>query len=387
MPDPAPSGPHAAKRGGTYAPFIPARISERSFSLGDVAGAAVVQATGALAQLLRAAPRLTSSDALARGLLRVESVASSRIEGVGISHGRLARAEHAAPGGLAGDPRAVEVLGNVEAIEKAIELGAKGAAFAIADIEAIHRSLLRLTENRDVAGVIRAGQTWMGGDDYNPVGADYVPPPSENVRDLLGDLCAFVERDDLPATAQAAITHAQFRNIHPFADGNGRTGRALIYTVLRRRGEAASLVPAISPVLASEPKAYVGGLGAYSAGDADSWCERFANATTRAVQEIQWVADALDARQAEWLGRLGNPRRDSAVRQLLGALPGHPVIDAGVAEALTGKSHTAVHLALNRLEAAGVLEPLTERRWGRSWEAAELLQLFSDFEQRLSARA
>lgn len=379
-------GPRAAtRRGGTYAPFIPASIAERSFPLRDEAAAGIEEATRALAELRSLAPRLTSLDALARTVLRAESLASSRIEGVHISHERLARVGHTARSGRAGDPRAIEVLGNVEAVQKAVEIGGKRSTFTITDVEEIHRTLLRFTEDRDVAGVIRERQDWIGADDYNPLGADYVPPPPEKLRDFLDDLCAFIERDDLAPTAQAAIAHAQFKNIHPFAAGNGRTGRALIYTVLHRRGEIESLIPLISPVLASQPKAYVGGLGAYSVGQVEVWCENFANATTRAAREAQWVADAAEARVAEWLERLGNPRSDSAARQILRELPGHPVIDAGLAETLTGKSHTAVHNALNQMEDADILKPLTETRWGRAWEAGELVQLAADFEKRVSS--
>jgi Fic family protein len=91
---------------------------------------------------------------------------------------------------------------------------------------------------------------------------DYVPPPPETVAELIEDLCAFANTDDLPAVAQAAITHAQFETIHPFVDGNGRTGRAIIHLVLRRRGLALRVLPPVSLVLATLTKDYVGGLTA-----------------------------------------------------------------------------------------------------------------------------
>jgi len=103
----------------------------------------------------------------------------------------------------------------------------------------------------------------LRGNDYHPLGAVYVVAPAELVTKLLVDLCRFTARTDLDPIAQAAIAHAQFENIHPFDDGNGRTGRALIYTVLRRRGEIANYIPPISLVPASQPKNYVAGLGAY----------------------------------------------------------------------------------------------------------------------------
>ncbi len=382
-PNPGAYGPHAARRGGPYLAFVPALIAERRFPLSGEASAAVAEATRALARLAGTSAGLTSMDALARIVVRAESVASSRIEGIDVSQQRLARVAHSARSGRASDPEAVEVLGNVGAVEQAIAIGAAGGGFTVADVEAIHRTLLRHTADSAIPGVVRAKQNWIGGNDYTPIGADYVPPPPENVPALLDDLCRFVERDDLAPVAQAAIAHAQFENIHPFADGNGRVGRALIYTVLRRRGETEAFIPPLSLVLAQIPKAYVGGLGAYSQGNVDLWCARFAAATTRAAEEAQWLADAIDAQEADWLERLGHPRSDAAIRQILRELPAHPVIDAGVAEGLTGKSHTAVNNALNRLEAAEILQPLNEKRWARSWEARELLDLASAFEGRV----
>jgi hypothetical protein len=78
------------------------------------------------------------------------------------------------------------------------------------------------------AGRIRTVLTWIGGNDWNPCGADFVPPPPEEVHALLDDLCEAVNRDTLQPLVQAALVHAQFETIHPFDDGNGRTGRALI---------------------------------------------------------------------------------------------------------------------------------------------------------------
>lgn len=98
-----------------------------------------------------------------------------------------------------------------------------------------------------IAGVVRARQNWIGGSSYNPCGAAFVPPPPETLDALLGDLLAYVNGDDHPALVQAAIAHAQFETIHPFADGNGRTGRALIHVILRRRGLEPWPVPPVTP--------------------------------------------------------------------------------------------------------------------------------------------
>jgi Fic family protein len=371
------------RRGGQYEVFIAVGIHDRDFTLDSEAVAAVVEATEALRHLESSAPRVATLGALAQNLLRSESVASARIEGVNLSHKRLARAAYRAEKGQR-DPRAAEVLGNVEAMKHAIELGTRTEPLKVAGIEEIHRTLLRFTSDADIAGIVREKQNWIGGNDYNPINAAYVPPPPEQVHPLLEDLCAFINRDDLAPIAQAAVAHAQFETIHPFTDGNGRTGRALIYTVLRRRRAVTTYIPPISLVLATEPRAYIGGLTAYRHGEVSLWSVRFAQAAARAAREAERFAEAIEQRQSAWLDALGQPRRDAAVRQLVRVLPEQPVIDVAVAQRLTGKSHVAVGRALQVLETAGILNRLNDRKWGRVWECEQLFNLVDSFERSVS---
>jgi len=346
----------------------------------------VTEASLALQHLEASPPRIATLGALAQNLLRSESVASSRIEGVHLSHKRLARAAYQADRRQQ-DRRAAEVLGNVEAMKQAIELGTTGNPLDVSDIEDIHRTLLRFTEDAAIAGVVREAQNWIGGNDYNPIGAAYVPPPPERVRPLLADLCAFVNRTDLAPIVQAGVAHAQFETIHPFADRNGRVGRALIYTVLRRRGEIPNYIPPISLILAAEPKEYIGGLIAYRGGDVSSWLGQFADATARAASEAERLANSIEELESSWLDELGQPRRDAAVRQLMSSLPQQPVIDVAVGRQLTGKSHVSVGKALQELERAGILNRLSERKWGRAWECDQLLGLVEGFEKSIRTPA
>jgi Fic family protein len=379
-----PSAPAWGRRGGPYEVFIPDRIANRDFTFGGEAVTAIADAAKALGRLSEENPRIASVAALGRNLLRSESTASSRIEGVQISNRRLARATYMHENGHHVDRRAVEVLGNVQAMERAIELGTIATPIGVADIQDIHRTLLRFTDDRQIAGVLRTKQSWVGGNDHHPIGAPYVAPPHEHVEPLLEDLCEFMARTDIAPVAQAAISHAQFENIHPFQDGNGRAGRALIYTILRRRGDIAACVPPISLVLGAEPRNYVSGLGAYSQGRVDTWCGQFASATARAAREAGHLAQTIEDHEASWLAQLGEPRSDATVRLLLAGLPGQPVIDVNAAQRLTGRSHVAVGRALQQLQDAGVLRKLNERKWGRVWECEDLLRLIDVFEKRMS---
>ncbi|MEX1142143.1 MAG: Fic family protein [Thermoleophilaceae bacterium] len=378
-------GGRRARRGGRYSVFIPAQIRGRRFSFADSAVATLSEASKALADL-SAVPQLVALDAVASNLLRSESAASSRIEGIAVSHKRLARAAHRGRAGSQGaDRRATEVLGNVHAMRRAIEIGAGTTQLAVEDIQDIHCTLLRFADDHGIAGTVRDKQNWIGGNDFTPIGAAFVPPPPEQVPELLRDLCGFIGRDDVAPVAQAAIAHAQFENIHPFADGNGRAGRALIYAILRRRRAIESYIPPVSLVLARRRKAYIAGLAAYSAGDVDGWCELFAEATIEAASAAEELAGLIGRQQSEWLERLGRPRSDATVRQIVAVLAAQPVIDVRTAQALTGKSHVAVGAALRQLEQAGILRGLDERRWGRTWECGELLGLVDSFERSVAA--
>lgn len=378
---PGAEGGRRARRGGMYEAFVPAEIAERGFVLDDGAVTQIASATKALARLNATSPQSASLGALADALTRSESAASSWIEGLVVSQRRLARAAFAVAEGASRDVKAIEILGNVEAMSRAIELGADEGPISVNDLREIHRILLRRSSDRRIAGVIRDRQNWIGANPYTPLGADYIPPPPEHVMPLLEDLCRFVVREDLAPVAQAAIAHAQFENIHPFADGNGRVGRALIHVILRRTGEAPRYVPPISLVLAAAPKAYVAGFGEYSGGDVSSWCEHFAAATEQAALEAERIASQIDELQEGWLERLGSPRADATVRRLIAELPSQPVMSVGTGSHLTGRSGEAVRNALHQLENAGVVHPLNERKWGRAWECRELLALTEEFEE------
>ena len=140
-------------------------------------------------------------------------------------------------------------------------------------------------------------------------------------------------------------------------------------------------IPPISLILAAEPKIYIGGLTAYREGEVSQWSGRFAQASARAAQEAERLAELIEERQSAWLGALGQPRKDAAVRQIVSALPAQPVIDVAAAQKLTGKSHVAIGRALQQLEDAGILDRLNERKWGRVWECDQLLSLVDSFEK------
>jgi Fic family protein len=253
-------------------------------------------------------------------------------------------------------------------------------------IKRVHQALLPDdldNEGHPIGGRIRTTQNWIGRSDVTPVGATFVPPPPEYVEGLLVDLGAFIDRTDLPAIAQAAIAHAQFETIHPFMDGNGRTGRALVYSILRRREELGEYVPPISLVLSGVPRNYVGALTAYREGNYNAIVELYAIATGKACAEAKHLGAAVDMLRAEWEARLPPLRSHATARALLDVLPAVPVLDANEAAARTGRSLVSARRGLEELTELGILKPLNARKWGRGWETPELFDLVTQFERRV----
>ncbi|MFC6162524.1 Fic family protein [Kribbella jiaozuonensis] len=328
---------------------------------------------------------------LARFLLRAEAVASSKIEGLQVNSRRLARHEAKLAAGVQdNDATADAVLGNVKAMNHAVQSVAVVDKIEVGDLLDIHRALMEHSDRPDIAGVIRTTQNWIGGNNFNPCQAAFVPPPPEYVEPLMEDLCAFVNRDDLPGTVQAALAHAQFETIHPFADGNGRTGRALIHVVLKRRRLADAFIPPISLALATRASAYVGGLSSFRyTGPPDGqaaldgirdWLDLFLSATRRAAEDAVVLQTSLAELELEWRATL-KPRRGSAAERLLPELIGHPVVTAEDVMQLTGASRSAAFAAMESFVEAGILQPIGNQQRSRLYEAPKVFGILTDYER------
>jgi Fic family protein len=360
-----------------YDAFVPDPISSIDPVLPLSAAESIAEAERAV-RALDGARELSGLEALSRQLLRAESVASSRIEGLRLSHRRLARA---VLDPAASDRAARGVVGNIVAMEGAIRLGARADTIATDDLLELHRILFAGTEDDRFGGRIRERQNWIGGSSVSPRRAEFIPPPASEVRRLLDDLCTFASRADLPPVAQAAIAHAQFETIHPFADGNGRVGRALIHVILRRRAVAPRFVPPVSLVLVANAKSYVEGLTLYRRGDLAGWASRFAHALRDSTVLAARLGETLAGLQAAWREAAGRPRRTSATQRLIELLAARPVIDINAAASQLDVSYPQAREAVLRLEGAKVLAPVTiGRKRNRAWEAPALLDLLDEFE-------
>ena len=374
---------------GPYSPYTPDELSGWEFEFSGETAGAIARATEALVRFQEQGVVLTDTEPLARLLMRSEAVASSRIEGLSVSAKRLMEHEALAEIGVRArlDSTEAAVLANIRAMQDSVFSVGLGDPVTVPLLQRINASLLAGGPLEGLGGVVRTDQNWIGGSALDPVGAAYVPPAPEEVPRLLEDLVSFCNSPALPAVAKAAVALAQFETIHPFADGNGRTGRALALIVLRAGGLVGGAVPPISMAVASDRGAYIDALTSLrceGAAELRRAQDRYVAYYSGACADACALAASFEARVAElkelWADRV-RPRAGSAAELLLDVLPGTPVVSIQSAARLTGRSREAARNAIAALVDAGVLVQNARNRKSNIFCADEVLDLFTLFER------
>lgn len=346
------------KRPGSFQAYVP---DELGTSLPELGADARDAAESALQTLSRADERIGSQGRfLSHLLIRSESISSSWIEGNRVTPKKLAIAE-----ALQHGPRvALEVIANVRATEQAIDvLSDRGRVITRTDIEDLQHTI-----EPGLAHGLRREQNWVGGPGWSPLRAEFVPPPEDDVPRLVDDLAAFVTATDGNPIVRAAIAHAQFETIHPFVDGNGRTGRALIHTVLSRTDALRNVLIPISTVFAGDTTSYISGLTSYREVPPriDDWIIGFAFAVERAAENAVRLSEQVELLDASIRSRLvrhradrginpATPRSDALVLKVLSSLAEEPALTSARVSSRWDASAAAAHRALTELAEAGIL--------------------------------
>ena len=310
-------------------------------------------------------------------LLRSESAASSQIEQLTASAKAVALAEL----GDTSRRNATAVVANTRAMRSAIELADRLDQQAILDMH----SALMGDSHPHMTGGWRTQQVWIGGAAYGPHRATFIPPHHARVPAAMADLVAFMARTDLAPLVQAAIAHAQFETIHPFPDGNGRTGRALVHSILRNKGLTRTVTVPVSAGLLIDTDAYFDALGRYRLGEPGAIVELMATATFAAIANGRRLAGDLEGLRAAWSSRV-TARHDAAVWRLADLLLRQPVIDSPTAQHALGLSAPAVNNGIEQLVRADVLTQVSGRDRNRKWAAAEVLAALDAFAARAGRR-
>lgn len=387
VPDPASRGPVQDRLLGDYRSAVVPAIARQPLDLAAAARSATDAARTAIVEMQRSAGR--SLGALVGALLRSESVASSKIEHLSSSQVDVALAAFgAARPSSGGQVRASAraVAATIAAMHAATSMPL-APRISAAEVLQVHGILMAGDRaGQAEAGRLRSVPNWIGGSDYSPRGALFVPPHPSALVAGLDDLVAFCNRSDVDPVALAAIAHAQFETLHPFSDGNGRTGRALVHLLWRHHGIAPAVVVPVSTVLLADVDSYFGGLTAYRQGDVDGWVSQFAAAAVRAALAGRSLAEDVEELRAAW-AHVTRARKGSLRRELVDVVLRNPVLDhATLAQQGLGRAKTTVYRAVERLVDDGVLVEVTGQGRHRVWIAPAVFELLEQFERHVGHR-
>lgn len=333
--------------------FVPALLIDRELTL-DAPTAA--RAAAAATEVAHAAQALDADyEPLARLLLRSEGVASSYIEGVTAPVVEVVLAEEQL--GIVRNVAAAWVASNLAAVTRAVTSAEGRVALSVETLCEWHRILMTGSPTPErYIGVIRSEQGWIGGS--SPLDAYLVTPPVSELSSLLEDLVAYVNRVDIDPVAQAAVSHAQFEIIHPFADGNGRVGRVLVAWVLTRR-LSLLVPPPVSVAIAADVAGYSSGLVLFRMGDHQRWIKWFADAVASGSRAQRELISNVESMKLKWHDRLvaGNRkiRSDAAVFSALNLLSRHLVLTSAILSENLDISRKASLATLHRLVQVGIL--------------------------------
>lgn len=358
------------QRGPYYATVVP-EIAAASFVISPQVQSHAEDAAVALARFDAEVGQMVAP--FAAMLLRSEAASSSQIENLTAAPATILKAEY----GLGETPNSALIVSNQKAMSAAIAVSGE---MSVASVLTMHKTLMAQADPRN-AGILRTEQVWIGGSNLSPHGAKYIAPEHHAVPDLMADLMQFAQRLDLSAIIQASLVHAQFETIHPFTDGNGRTGRALVHAMLHRLGVTKSITAPVSAGLLKDTSRYFEALSQYRAGDIEPIINVFADAAFEAVDNGRQLARDIQEARMRWQTMI--PMRSGAgATKVMENLLEQPIVSRGSASELLGTTPANAQLAIDRLVDAGILSQLGNGKRNRIWQATDVVLALERFAER-----
>ncbi len=350
-----------------YHAFIPATLPP-ALAFDDDLVLMLSRADAALSELSGLGHVLPNPHLLIGPLLRREAVQSSRIEGTQSSLSDVlldeATPSHAAARN-ADDLR--EVHNYVSALEHGIAR-LKDLTLSLRLVRELHEKLMTGVQGeKTTPGEFRRTQNWIGPAGSNLMNAPYVPPPVDEITELLADWERYLHAHDrTPHLVQCAIMHEQFEAIHPFLDGNGRIGRLMITLFLIERSRLSRPLLYLSDFIERHRQDYYDLLQRVRThGEWVPWIRYF----LAGVEET--------ARDAAVRARRLLEMREATMHQtdhgLVDQLFINPYISIAKAAEAMGVSQPTATKEILRLEAAGVLKKITKGNWGKVYLAPGVL--------------
>jgi Fic family protein len=337
------------------------------------------EATRLLGKLDGITKLLPDSDFFLLMYLRKDAAYSSQIEGTEATMIDAIEAEVKVNTNIPEDVD--DILHYIKALNYGIKRVSKdGFPMALRFVRELHQQLMnkaRVTHFSD-PGEFRKSQNWIGG--TCPDNDRFVPPPVDDMNKSLGDLEIFMHTDDLTsAVIKAGLIHAQFETIHPFLDGNGRTGRMLITFYLWKEGFLEKPVLFLSSYFKKHQKLYYEKLSGYHYGKVYDWVDFFldgvveiANEAINMVGEITVLRED-DRRKIQILGK----RASESAMTVLPKLYGQPIVNNAIIQKWTGFTRAGAQTVIDRFIKIGFLTPKDkDKKYGQSYEYKKYLDIF-----------
>ena len=249
-------------------------------------------------------------------------------------------------------------------------------------VRELHKKLMEKARGTHFSdpGEFRKSQNWIGG--TRPDSARYVPPPVAEMHKALHDLELFIHADDaIPAVIKAGLLHSQFETIHPFLDGNGRTGRMLITFYLWKEGLLEKPVLFLSSYFKKHQNVYYEKLSGYHNGKVFEWTEFFLDGVIAIANEaIDTVGNItlLHEKDMAKIHTFGKRAAESAM-MVLPKLYEQPIVNVALVQAMTGFTRQGVQIVLDRFVDKKILYPKNEDlKYGQSYVYREYLDIFAE---------
>ena len=356
--------------------FVPKPLPARFEWNNDLINA-ISKAGQLLGHLSGLGSKLPNPQRLVRMFLRREAEFSSKIEQTHARVQTMLLFEHL-PNVEREVPAVREVDNNFRVLEFAFQ-ALQRAPISLAMIRRMHQVLLDgLAGDQLTPGRTRQRQNWIG-QSRRIEDARYVPPPWQEVDACLRDLVDYIRRPgDLPTIVRCAMAHYQFEAIHPFVDGNGRVGRALVLLMLH--AEDVLPVPLLNPSAQLERNRrdyYDGLLAVTNRGAWAEWIEFFAVCVAQEAEESCKRLIKLDSLRDAYRSRFNTARTSALLMRLIDELFAEPAITLPKAAQLMNISGANAQRLIDKLVNGRILREVTGQRRNRVYVAQEIVDLFA----------
>lgn len=334
----------------------------------------------ALARLSGVSGLIPSVDWLLYSAIRKEALLTSQIEGTQATLTDLFDEE--AGFKLSNTDDVEEVTNYLQAFRLVQEQlrDPKGLPISVRLLCDAHRLLLNGVRGAGrQPGELRRSQNWIGG--TRPGNAVFVPPPPENVHQLLTNMERFIHdgATDLPPMVKVALIHAQFETIHPFLDGNGRIGRLLIAALFEHWGLLPEPLMYLSGYLKQHQAEYYRRLSAIrTEGDWESWLTFFLEGVCVAAADAEHsIIEVASLVAADRKRLLQSPKAGPASYRLFEMLPMMPRFTIERVRQQLDTSFPTATAAVKVLEDLGIVTEMTGQKKNRSYSYQAYVELLS----------